>query len=102
MKDFIDRMLPIFDPRVKKDDNGHYHHLPRYESYPDIVVLSNAEDGGDYEQINDALIATKGAAYKFVDEDVENRTRYWYILEDVDFNGVSTVHEPVKAVPRKI
>jgi len=44
MKDFIDRMLPIFDPRVKKDDNGHYHHLPRYESYPDVVVISNGSN----------------------------------------------------------
>jgi multimeric flavodoxin WrbA len=46
MKDFIDRMLPIFDPRVKKDDNGHYHHLPRYKSYPDVVVISNGSNPG--------------------------------------------------------
>ncbi len=36
---------------------------------------------GDYEQINDSLIAaegsaTEGAEYEFIDEDVENRTKY--------------------------
>ncbi len=65
------------------------------------------EKDGDYEQINDSLIAaegyaTEGAAYEFVDEDVENRTKYWYLLEDVDLNGVSTVHGPVRATPRLI
>ena len=41
MKNFIDRMLPIFDPRTKKDNDGHYDHLPRYEKYPDMFLISN-------------------------------------------------------------
>jgi hypothetical protein len=70
------------------------------------IYRSETKDG-DYEQINDSLIAaegsaTEGAAYKFVDDDVENRQVYWYVLEDVDLNGVSTVHGPVSATPRLI
>jgi hypothetical protein len=38
----------------------------------------------------------------FVDEDVENRRRYWYLLEDVDLDGVGTLHGPVSATPRLI
>ncbi len=70
--------------------------------------LYRSEDkDGAYDQINDSLIpaegyATEGEAYEFIDEDVENRTRYWYMLEDVDLNGVSTVHGPVRAMPRLI
>ena len=41
MKNFIDRMLPIFDPRTQKDNDGHYYHLPRYEKYPDVFLISN-------------------------------------------------------------
>ena len=41
MKNFIDRLLPLFDPRTQKDDKGRYYHLPRYEHYPDVVVISN-------------------------------------------------------------
>jgi hypothetical protein len=70
------------------------------------IYRSDSKDG-DYEQINDSLIAaegsaTEGAVYELVDEDVGNRTKYWYILEDVDLNGVSTVHGPVSTTPRLI
>ena len=70
------------------------------------IYRSDSKDG-DYEQINDSLIvaegsATEGSVYEFVDEDVEKRRRYWYLLEDVDLNGLSTVHGSVKTVPRLI
>ena len=68
--------------------------------------LYRSEDG-EYEQINGSLIPakgspTEGAVYEFVDNDVKNRTTYSYILEDVDFNGVTTEHGPVSATPRLI
>ena len=46
--------------------------------------------------------ATEGAEYNFLDEVLFNRTPYVYLLEDVDSNGMSTFHGPVKAVPRAI
>jgi hypothetical protein len=69
--------------------------------------IYRAEGNGGYVQINTKLIPaegtpTEGASYEFIDEDVENRQRYWYMLEDVDLNGVSTIHGPVKATPRLI
>jgi hypothetical protein len=40
--------------------------------------------------------------YEFVDNDVQNRTTYSYMLEDVDFNGIAMQHGPVIATPRLI
>ncbi len=64
-------------------------------------------EGGEYIKINDALIPAKGssaqgAAYEFVDADVQNRKTYFYKLEDIDLDGVSTLHGPIKATPRLI
>ena len=58
-------------------------------------------------KINDALIpaegsATNGAAYEFVDGDVQNRQTYSYKLEDVDLNGAANQYGPVTATPRFI
>jgi hypothetical protein len=62
---------------------------------------------GEYVKINGSLIASKvgsglGTSYEFTDSDVKNRKAYDYKLEDVDINGVKTMHGPVKAVPRLI
>ena len=64
-------------------------------------------EGGEYIKINDALIpakgtATQGAGYEFIDKNVRNRKTYWYKLEDIDINGVSTLHGPIKVTPRII
>ena len=70
--------------------------------------LYRAEDAdGDYEQINGALIpgrgsAAEGAHYRFVDDDVERRNTYYYLLEDVDTDGQATLHGPVKVTSRLI
>jgi len=69
--------------------------------------IYRAEENGEFVQINDEIIpaqgsATSGATYEFVDEDVQNRTTYSYKLEDVDANGVSTMHGPKSATPRLI
>ena len=60
-----------------------------------------------FKQINDKIIPAKGyptvgADYDFVDQWVLNGKRYFYLLEDIDNNGITTFHGPVKAVPRKI
>jgi hypothetical protein len=58
-------------------------------------------------KINDTLIPaqgtpTQGATYQYVDDDVKNRTTYFYKLEDIDLSGKSTMHGPVSAVPRRL
>jgi hypothetical protein len=62
---------------------------------------------GAYVQINDEIIpadgnSASGAAYQFVDNNVQNRQTYSYKLEDVDLNGAKTMHGPVQATPRFI
>jgi hypothetical protein len=62
-------------------------------------------ENGEYAKINTSLISaqgssTQGASYEFVDKDVKNRRTYWYKLEDIDINGVSTFHGPVSATLR--
>jgi hypothetical protein len=61
----------------------------------------------NFAKINNAVIPAigsplSGAEYNFVDEWVLNGKRYFYLLEDIDNNGISTFHGPVKAVPRWI
>jgi len=70
------------------------------------IYRLKAEDG-EYIKINTALIPaqgsiTQGAFYEFVDTNVQNRKTYYYKLEDMDLNGISTMHEPVNATPRLI
>ncbi|MCP4714461.1 MAG: hypothetical protein GY868_05030, partial [Deltaproteobacteria bacterium] len=62
---------------------------------------------GTYTKINNAIIPTtglyfRGTSYRFIDDDLRNRTAYYYKLEDIDSNGVSTQHGPVSAMPRLI
>ena len=64
-------------------------------------ILRADKKKGVYEQINEALIpsegsTTQGASYEFVDNDVRNGKKYFYKLEDIDSNGTSTLHGPVK------
>ncbi len=41
MKNFMDRLIPVIDPRFEKDENGECRHKKRFEKYPKIVVISN-------------------------------------------------------------
>jgi multimeric flavodoxin WrbA len=41
MKDFIDRMLPLYDPHFGCDEQGRFYHLSRYDHCPDIVAMAN-------------------------------------------------------------
>jgi alpha-tubulin suppressor-like RCC1 family protein len=60
-----------------------------------------------FVKVNNAVIpalgsSVSGSDYDFVDEWVLNGKRYFYLLEDIDTDGISTFHGPVKAVPRMI
>jgi len=62
---------------------------------------------GSYIKTNSSLIpaqgsSTQGASYEFIDTKVKNRKTYYYKLEDIDLNGVSTFHGPESAIPRLI
>jgi len=68
------------------------------------IYRAEAADGM-YEKINSALIAasgsaTQGAVYSFTDSGLKNGRTYYYKLEDIDLNGVSTMHGPVSAAPK--
>jgi hypothetical protein len=59
----------------------------------------------NFVKVNDAVIpalgsSVSGSEYDFVDQWVLNGKRYFYLLEDIDTNGISTFHGPVKATPR--
>ena len=61
----------------------------------------------NFVKVNNAVIpalgsAVSGSDYDFVDQWVLNGKRYFYLLEDIDTNGISTFHGPVKATPRWI
>jgi len=70
------------------------------------ILRSEVEDG-EYVRINPYLIPARGSAgfgaeYSYTDYDVENGVTYYYLLEDIDFYGVSTLHGPVSATPNDI
>jgi hypothetical protein len=67
--------------------------------------IYRADGDGEYAKINTTLIPaegspTEGASYKFIDKNVKNRKTYYYLLEDIDINGVATEHGPVSTTPR--
>lgn len=59
---------------------------------------------GSYVKVNDSLIPTQnpgqalGATYIWVDEGAVSGSTQYYLLEDIDINGVSTTHGPVSVV----
>jgi hypothetical protein len=70
-------------------------------------LLRSEEEGGEYVKINRNFIPSKGEAgfgakYSHTDYDVENGVTYYYLLEDIDFYGKSTLHGPVSATPNDI
>ena len=95
-----------------------YRYSIKWSSYPRWSTASEIDnagfniyraesENGEILKINRALIpakgsSTQGAAYEFVDSDVKNRKTYYYKLEDIDLNGVSTFHGPVAETPRLI
>ncbi len=70
-------------------------------------LYRSVSEDGNYVKINNTVIAAqgtpaKGMSYTYVDDDVQNRTTYYYKLEDVDLNGTATMHGPVSATPRLV
>jgi metal-sulfur cluster biosynthetic enzyme len=70
-------------------------------------ILRSHEEEGECVKINPYLIPARGQAglgaeYSYTDYDVENGVTYYYLLEDVDFYGKSTLHGPVSATPNDI
>lgn len=62
---------------------------------------------GEYRVITTAMVAAEGspdssASYSWVDDTVQNRHIYWYCLEEVDIDGLSTRHDPVVTLPLAI
>lgn len=60
---------------------------------------------GTYVKLNTSVIASQsdsgeGASYVYADDTAQNRKTYYYKLEDVDVNGVSTFNGPISATPR--
>ena len=55
---------------------------------------------GPYEKINSELIATTaqaltGGKYEYEDKGVQAGQTYYYELEDVEFSGTATKHDPI-------
>jgi biopolymer transport protein ExbB len=70
-------------------------------------ILRGEEQDGEYLRISPYLIPARGLAgfgaeYSYTDYDVENGVTYYYLLEDIDFYGKSTLHGPVSATPNDI
>jgi len=70
------------------------------------LYRSESVDGA-YVKINPVLIpakgvGTSGASYQYEDNNVKNRNTYYYKLEDLDTSGISTMHGPAVATPRRV
>jgi hypothetical protein len=68
-------------------------------------IYSSTSENGKYVKINDTLIpaegsATQGASYEYIDTGLRNGKTYYYKLEDIDLDGLSTMHDVVSATPR--
>ena len=60
---------------------------------------------GEYVKINSEIIPaqggpTQGASYTYEDTNVKAMKTYYYKLEDVDYDSTTTMHDPVKAMPK--
>ncbi len=62
-------------------------------------IWRSEEVDGEYIKINDSLIQAEGSDYQysFADNAVVKGKTYYYKLEDIDLNGVATLHGPVSA-----
>ncbi len=84
------------------------HILLRWETVSELNNLGfnlyrNVRDDEPGEQLNPELIASQGPGssqgflYEWQDVTVEPYVVYYYWLEDVDFNGTTTLHGPISA-----
>jgi len=68
------------------------------------VYRALAEDG-EYERLTAELIEGAGNSavkqeYSFADVRLTNGITYWYKLEDVAFDGTTTMHGPISVIPQ--
>ena len=68
-------------------------------------VYRSLSAGEPWTRLTSSLIpgqgfSATGASYAWSDSGLQNGTRYFYRLEDVDSRAVSTFHGPVSAVPQ--
>jgi len=67
-------------------------------------IYRSARKNGSYTKVNDEIIpakgnATAGTIYSY--EDTPGRGKFYYKLEDMDSNGVSTMHETGESARKK-
>ncbi len=67
-------------------------------------IYRSLSENGSYTKVNDKLIKGAGNStfknfYSFKDIGLSNGLTYWYKLEDVSFDGRTTVHGPVVVTP---
>lgn len=70
-------------------------------------IYRSTKKNTGYEKINEDLIPavgseTVGAAYEFVDTNIAKRKVFYYMLEDIDVEGNSIMHGPVKSIPKNL
>ncbi len=87
----VDGMVKITWRTATETDNAGFH-----------LWRSHLENG-KYTRLTEEIIPSKGTAfegarYRFHDLATRHGKTYFYKLEDVDFEGKSTFHGPVKAV----
>ena len=74
------------------------------------ILRSNTENGSyekladynDMESLRGLGTSSQGRSYRFIDSRVNVGETYWYKLQDVDFNGVSTEHGPVSVTVQSV
>ncbi len=62
-------------------ENGSYEKLADYNDYNSLRGLGTSSTGKDYS---------------YTDRNVSESQSYWYLLKDIDNNGISTDHGPIK------
>jgi hypothetical protein len=64
-------------------------------------IWRSEDEDGEYRKVTTELLNAEGKAfqYNWKDSEVEAGKSYYYKLEDIDFQGTSTLHGPVKATP---
>ncbi|MCX5886023.1 MAG: hypothetical protein NT096_08970 [Proteobacteria bacterium] len=70
------------------------------------LYRAESEDG-EYIKLNADLIPSEGSAmageeYMYIDEELDNHQTYYYLLEDMDLYGITRLHGPVSATPRRL
>ncbi len=89
------RRITITWTTASETDNAGFH-----------LYRSERKDGA-YTRITDSLITAQGNtvsghSYSWCDRGLRNGKTYFYRLEDIDANGIASVHGPVSAAPRII